>query len=339
MTIHAAKGLEFPVVAVADLDGWPRPQTPALLVEGARLGIRLPTLAGSSVEALDFAELAERRRAVEAAEERRILYVALTRARERLLLSGVVDPASWGAPDPAPIAWLGAPLVADLAPLIAAGESDSVPAGATVLVHLRRVAAEAAGEGANGALDGAIAACEGPEGALRATSAAAARAAERDPPPPRRSPAAAVAAELPPALSYTAIAEYERCRYRFRLQRIAGLPDVAPPAALAPGGGDPYGAARGVAVHALLEALDFADPRAPSPEQIEQAARGAGLPDVERRGLGELVARSRAARCAGGSGRRRRFAASSRSRSCSATAASCCAACSTSRGASATGRC
>ncbi len=41
MTIHAAKGLEFPVVCVADLGRQPNTQTPDLLVDGDRIGLRL----------------------------------------------------------------------------------------------------------------------------------------------------------------------------------------------------------------------------------------------------------------------------------------------------------
>ena len=44
------------------------------------------------------------------------MYVAMTRARERLLLSGAVDFAAWprDRPGAAPIAWLGPALSADL---------------------------------------------------------------------------------------------------------------------------------------------------------------------------------------------------------------------------------
>jgi ATP-dependent exoDNAse (exonuclease V) beta subunit len=71
--------------------------------------------------ALEYAQLAAERREAQAREEDRIVYVAMTRARERLLLSGAVDFASWprerdGA---APIAWLGPALVPELPVLCA----------------------------------------------------------------------------------------------------------------------------------------------------------------------------------------------------------------------------
>ncbi len=122
MSVHAAKGLEFDVVCVADLGRAPSAGVPDLLVEGDRVGVRLLELADPEPRpALDYAELAEERREAQAREEDRIVYVAMTRARERLLLSGAVDFSSWprerpGAP---PIAWLGPALAGELPALCA----------------------------------------------------------------------------------------------------------------------------------------------------------------------------------------------------------------------------
>ncbi len=136
MTIHAAKGLEFPVVCLADLGRAPASTPPDLLVDGERLGLRLASLDGSPpVGCLRYEELCEERRRAEAAEEERIVYVALTRARERLLLSGSCDferlaaaRPPGGPPTPgsgtgqgagrgvgwAPITWLAPALVPEL---------------------------------------------------------------------------------------------------------------------------------------------------------------------------------------------------------------------------------
>jgi len=124
MSVHAAKGLEFDVVCVADLGRAPGMSVPDLLVDGStasegggRIGLRLVGLEDPEPRpALEYAGLAEERRRAQAEEEDRIVYVAMTRARERLLLSGAVDFASWprerpGAP---PIVWLGPALAADL---------------------------------------------------------------------------------------------------------------------------------------------------------------------------------------------------------------------------------
>ncbi|HEY2535628.1 MAG TPA: 3'-5' exonuclease, partial [Solirubrobacteraceae bacterium] len=120
--LHAAKGLEFDVVCVADLGRAPSAGVPDLLVEGERVGVRLLELADPEPRpALDYAQLAAERREAQAAEEDRIVYVAMTRARERLLLSGAVDFASWPRerPGAAPIAWLGPALASELSVLCA----------------------------------------------------------------------------------------------------------------------------------------------------------------------------------------------------------------------------
>ena len=123
MSVHAAKGLEFPVVCLADLGRAVGPRQPNLLVNGARVGLRLATLDGSApVPALDYEELAAERRAGEAEEEERILYVAMTRARERLVLSGAADLSALAPaerPGAAPIDWLAPALLADLPGLLA----------------------------------------------------------------------------------------------------------------------------------------------------------------------------------------------------------------------------
>ena len=146
MTIHAAKGLEFPVVCLADLGRQPNTQTPDLLVDGDRVGLRLVRLDGAgSSPALDYEELCSERRAREAQEEDRILYVAMTRARERLLLSGSVDFERWPVSRQAPsaISWLGPGLAAEIPALAQAGETalrDLAIAGAaasSVTVRLR----------------------------------------------------------------------------------------------------------------------------------------------------------------------------------------------------------
>jgi ATP-dependent helicase/nuclease subunit A len=127
MSIHAAKGLEFPVVCVADLGRDPNLRQPDLLVDGARarLGVRLLSLhSPEPVSALHYEELRHERRAAQEEEEDRVLYVACTRAQNRLLLSGAVSFERWPSPKPgvAPIAWLAPALVPDAPALAAAAE-------------------------------------------------------------------------------------------------------------------------------------------------------------------------------------------------------------------------
>ena len=57
MTMHAAKGLEFPVVVVADLGRAGNNYTDDLLLRGDRVGLRLKTVDGGSARALEYDEL------------------------------------------------------------------------------------------------------------------------------------------------------------------------------------------------------------------------------------------------------------------------------------------
>ncbi len=85
MTVHAAKGLEFPVVFVVNL---------ARGTGGFRDPIRVVAGAGEadlSVAVGDFRSTADEDAATKEAEEsKRLLYVALTRARDRLYLASVL---------------------------------------------------------------------------------------------------------------------------------------------------------------------------------------------------------------------------------------------------------
>ena len=120
MTIHAAKGLEFEVVVVADLGRRPQQASPLLALApdpgDLRVGLQLYDLAGGRTPALDRDALVGELRAADDAEEHRVHYVACTRAQELLILSGTADPAKWpevklGAP---PIAWLSPAFLPDV---------------------------------------------------------------------------------------------------------------------------------------------------------------------------------------------------------------------------------
>ncbi|HEV8335230.1 MAG TPA: UvrD-helicase domain-containing protein [Candidatus Polarisedimenticolia bacterium] len=91
MTVHAAKGLEFPAVVLADLG---REERAASHREIFRrdLGLGIPLQdPETGLRGLHPASYAAARRALEesaAQEENRLLYVAVTRAQEHLILSG-----------------------------------------------------------------------------------------------------------------------------------------------------------------------------------------------------------------------------------------------------------
>ena len=93
-TIHAAKGLEFPMVIIADMgrkDSRGRKE-PFLSSPEAGLGLKLRNPKKHElIKDYTFRKIEERLDLKESLEENRLLYVALTRAQERLVLSGSLE--------------------------------------------------------------------------------------------------------------------------------------------------------------------------------------------------------------------------------------------------------
>ncbi len=246
MSIHAAKGLEFGVVCVADL-GRQRPGDgdEDLLVHGDDIGLRLVGLDGTSKTALAYERLRDRARERAAREEERVMYVAATRARERLIVSGGVAVDNWPqeGPKSPPLAWLGPALLGgDLRALPTDDDplqDVEIGAGARVRVALNRPATV-----------GRVLRTESlaPAGvSLPIAAAPTPRLSGREP---------AGAPEPVRTLSYSRLSAWRQCGYRFYLQRVLGLPDEQPPgtaAGAAPAASvfDPR--TRGSLVHALLE--------------------------------------------------------------------------------------
>jgi ATP-dependent helicase/nuclease subunit A len=259
MTIHAAKGLEFPVVCLADLGHRPNTGLPRLLTDGRRVGLRLPSIERMAHDTLDYTELSDERHAAEAAEEQRVYYVAMTRARERLILSGAGRFTNWPTPENCAIGWLAPALVGDLADRLGGGgrAAETVSGKDGVPIRLTLCSAAVAEELLAGPRPGATA----------PLAAAVAGALEVAPAPTtpggdRRH-------------SYTALAAYEACGYRYYLQRVLALPDVdAPPVSSASA---IAATTRGVLVHALLEQFDFAHPHPPDVARIEGHVAAAGI--------------------------------------------------------------
>lgn len=87
MTVHRAKGLEWPLVVMADLGYTPQPRSAEVLFD-RHLGVAFcPEGSDGPAEPAVYTLLKTRAEADEEEEARRTLYVALTRARDRLILS------------------------------------------------------------------------------------------------------------------------------------------------------------------------------------------------------------------------------------------------------------
>lgn len=103
LTVHAAKGLEFPVVFLAAMHKGLANDSPALSFSpSAGLVARwLDPVSGEPVRDTAYTVFAEDLRRKQASEENRLLYVAMTRAEERLVLSfsraNAKKPRNWAA--------------------------------------------------------------------------------------------------------------------------------------------------------------------------------------------------------------------------------------------------
>jgi ATP-dependent helicase/nuclease subunit A len=299
MTVHNAKGLEFEVVAVPDLarDLLSGGRAPALVMgreQPPRVGLQWRRLGRKQLKLYDYDELFDASRDRDSEEGLRLFHVAATRARERLILSGVVKPEppketrpgtavverlveAFGVPRP------GAKRDDSAEDAAEDGASaDAVPAVTEVPVP----PAEAR-PGLDETFPPSVLAVHlnepSPERAAELRELRLEQAADRElgtgtPPLVERKPP--IVPSRP--LSYTAISAFEECGYRFYMERVLGLPGST--AAASAGGAGDEGpsareerSARGAAVHALLEwsqANGWAEPTA---ELARRHALAAGL--------------------------------------------------------------
>ena len=289
MTVHRAKGLEFPVVCLADLGKDGRDDDGALRIsDDGSVGLRLASLGGTAVESQRLERIKAEQRAAAEAEEQRIFYVACTRAQEHLVLSGATDLEK--RPEPAelaePMRWVWRAFCAGLPATGAAGEHVDERAGRAVRVRWARCTPE--------------------------TTEVLLPEADRAPRRPEPSPdgggyeqpalelgTAGAPRALPVSrLSYSSLEAYRRCGYRFYLERALGLSRADPPMRAEPPpveGLPPL--LRGALVHSLLERLDFRRPRLPAEAEVAALIEGHGLaapPEdiADLRGMVERVAGS-----------------------------------------------
>jgi len=275
LTIHAAKGLEFKVVIVADAgrEGGVRGGDEIVALSDGRFGFRMvhPTR-GDRQAVFGFEEVQSAERDQERAERLRLYYVAMTRAIDRLIVSGAIDQER-AADRETPIGWVLDRLDAQDAVASAGDDPIELERGdARFLLRVSRSAAPAV-DPASKADEPMTPDGDGQLALFRELPTATAPVAFE------LSPLAEVPA--PPLhdvrrLSYSALALFERCSYRYFAERVLGLAPTGGRSSLQDDDGDAKLAATelGDAVHRLLELIPLADPAPPDREWLDATVSG-----------------------------------------------------------------
>jgi ATP-dependent exoDNAse (exonuclease V) beta subunit len=261
LTIHAAKGLEFKVVIVADAGRDRVPPSPdeILALPDGRFGFRVADpVTAKRRGAFDYEAVKEARQEAERAERLRLYYVAMTRAKERLIVSGSVDFAS-ERETPTPIAWVLDRLAADEE----LGQAGAAPVelargDARLLVRLDRFRPEQEPT--------VLEAEPEPEKEGQLELFAALEEVLAPPAAPELPPL--VALPEPPLhrvrrLSFTSLSLFEQCAYKYFARYGLGMSERP---VEVEGVAERSGTEIGSAVHALLEEIDLAAPVAPELE-------------------------------------------------------------------------
>jgi ATP-dependent exoDNAse (exonuclease V) beta subunit len=264
LTIHAAKGLEFKVVIVADAGRDKAPPSPdeILALADGRFGFRVADpVTAKRRGAFDYDEVREARKREDDAERLRLYYVAMTRAKERLIVSGSIDREKT-ADATTPIGWVLERLDAD-EELGRAGEAPVEIArnDARLVVRIDRYL--------DAAWQEAPAVEAEPEAGQLALFASVEETALAPAPvlPPLVAPA------KPPLhrarrLSFTALSTFEQCSYKYYSLYVAGMRERRPQHVPGAGDGGLRATEIGDAVHRLLEQVDLHAPVLPDLEQV-----------------------------------------------------------------------
>ena len=307
MTVHQAKGLEFPVVVLAGLGSdVPRGDRPRFVFSGdGRMGVFLKGSGHRTYESGDLswgpaAEIVAEEAAKEREEDIRLLYVAMTRAEERLVLVGA-KPAGKGSGG-CRIGRIATALGFDTLPeagmIVPVEGLDAVVAGISVS------SAEIPGSEGPGTRGEQELTVPPDRAEVEGSLDACLQFLECEPP-----------AMAPRQISFSALALYRRCPRRFYLERMLGLqldpvgtPALSPTSPDQPGedldGGAEvavaqdelvdeietrFGRTVGLIVHALLERHAL-EARCPAPGALSgeiddlarQIAADIGLSEAER---------------------------------------------------------
>jgi ATP-dependent helicase/nuclease subunit A len=257
LTIHAAKGLEFKVVIVADAgrDTNGAPSSDEILVRpDGSFGFRVvDPKSGKKRGVFSYEQVRQAEKDEDRAERLRLYYVAMTRAVDRLIVSGAIDPER--AQDrETPIGWVLGRLHAEADVEQASVDPVELERGdARFLLTVDRWAPTAPEQELVVAEDGQL------ELFAELPTKPMARGYRL----PELVPLPAPPLHKVRRLSYSALALFERCSYRYYVERVAGLREER---GTVPGAHGLKATEVGDAVHRLLEIVDLA---APSPPDVE----------------------------------------------------------------------
>jgi ATP-dependent exoDNAse (exonuclease V) beta subunit len=258
LTIHAAKGLEFKVVIVADAgrDMTGAPSTDEIIVgTDGSFGFRVidPT-SGKRKGVFKYEDVRAAEKLEDRAERLRLYYVAMTRAIDRLIVSGAIDPDRTQDRE-TPIGWVLDRLGAQAEVEAASGEPVELERGdARFVLAVDRWAPRIL-EAEPVPVDDA--------GQLVLFAELPAKPAPRGYRLPELAPVPPPPLHRVRRLSYSALALFERCSYRYYAERVAGLREER---GTVPGAKGLKATEVGDAVHRLLELVDLS---APAPVDTE----------------------------------------------------------------------
>jgi ATP-dependent helicase/nuclease subunit A len=279
LTIHAAKGLEFKVVIVADAgrDTAGGPSTDEILVRpDGSFGFRvIDPKSGKRKGVFRYEDVREAEKREDRAERLRLYYVAMTRAVDRLIVSGAID-LERSQDRETPIGWVLERLAASDEVARAGRAAVEIERGdARFLLSVDRWAPPAA-DTAEPVLDEA--------GQLALFAELPTAPAPRGYRLPELVPPAPPPLHRVRRLSYSALSLFERCSYRYYVERVAGLREErgTMPGAAGLAGGGLKATEVGDAVHRLLEIVDLGAPALPEIELVRSWYPGVSDEELER---------------------------------------------------------
>ena len=265
MTIHGAKGLEFKVVIVADAGrdiGGPRSGDEIVALSDGRFGFKMvhPTR-GDRRPVFDYEDVRKAEEGQERAERLRLYYVAMTRAIDRLIVSGAIDTERKSDRE-TPIGWVLERLAAAETVTEAGSEPIELERGeARFLLRVGRYEAPVAQAASRRQRARSSRSSGRSRPATRGRPRAAGDRRSGRAADPRRAPALVQRARAVRALLVPLLRRARACgsrRYRRRMEATRrGLAATE----------------IGDAVHRLLELVPLDEPRTPGPLELAAAVR------------------------------------------------------------------